>query len=261
MKSFCLASRVSAIAVLLGLASPLVTTVSAQGWADVTGQFILDGEAPKLEVKKNDKEPTCMAEIPNDELHVNKENKGIRNVFIYIPATKKPKVHPDLVKPKEIELVLDQKNCRFTPHALLARPGQTLLIKSMDDFNHNTRISPTKGVAINTTVTPKNREGIPYKPTLAETLPTQVKCDIHPWMTAWCLMLDHPYADITDENGKFEIKMVPEGDHEFRVWHEYAGGFYIDKAYKVSVKSGTATDLKVIKGPVAKLEAAAAANK
>lgn len=255
-----LALRASVVAGLLGLASPFVADTQAQGWGDVTGQFVLDGAAPKVDPKKNDKEAVCSKEIPSDELHVNKDNNGIANVFIYIPATKKPKVHPDLVKPKEEVLVLDQKDCRFIPHALLARSGQTLLIKSMDDCNHNTRISPIKGAAINTTVTPKNRDGLPYKPTLAESLPTQIKCDIHPWMTSYCLMLDHPYAAVTDADGKFKIEKVPAGDHEFRVWHEFGGGFYIEKAFKVSVKDGKTTALPAYKVEAKKLADAAAAK-
>ncbi len=226
-------------------------TKASGDWGDISGQFVLDGKAPEVPKLQNGKEAMCAKEIPSDELLIGKDN-GLSNVFIYIPATKKPKVHPDLAQPKDKELVLDQQGCRFTPHTMFVRAGQTVLVKSMDDFNHNTRTAPIKNDPINVTVAPKSRDGLPWKLKLAESLPTQIKCDIHPWMTAWCLILDHPYGAISDADGKFKLTSVPVGDHEFRVWHEFGGGQYIEKAFKVSVKSGS-NDLGKIKVPVAKL--------
>ena len=220
-------------------------------WGDVVGQFVLDGTAPEVPKLQNGKEAMCAKEIPSDELLIGKDN-GLANVFIYISPAKKPKVHPDLVEPKEKEVVVDQKGCRFTPHAIFARTGQTVLIKSMDDFNHNTRTAPIKNDPMNLIVGPKSRDGLPWKLKLAESLPTQIKCDIHPWMTAWCLILDHPYGAVSDADGKFKLTSVPAGDHEFRVWHEFGSGRYLEKAYKVSVKPGS-NDLGKIKVPVAKL--------
>ena len=243
--------------ILASAAEPPATTDGAAPkkadgeWGDIIGQFVLDGTPPDVPMLQNGKEAMCAKEIPSDELIVGKDN-GLANVFIYIAPVKKPKVHPDLVEPKEKDVVMDQKGCRFTPHAIFARTGQTVLIKSMDEFNHNTRTAPTKNDGINIIVTPKSRDGLPWKVKLAESLPTQFKCDIHPWMTAWCLILDHPYGAISDADGKFKLTSVPVGDHEFKVWHEFGSGRYLEKAYKVSVKSGS-NDLGKIKVSVAKL--------
>ena len=47
------------------------------------------------------------------------------------------------------------------------------------------------------------------------------QCNIHPWMDAWVLVFNHPYADVTDGDGNYEIKNVPVGS-KMRVtaWHE-----------------------------------------
>ena len=49
-----------------------------------------------------------------------------------------------------------------------------------------------------------------------------VVCNIHPWMKAYILSLDHPYMAVTGEDGTFEIKNMPAGQHEFQFWHEIA---------------------------------------
>lgn len=85
---------------------------------------------------------------------------------------------------------------------------------------------------------------------VAESLPTQIKCDIHPWMSAYVLVLDHPYAAVTDQYGKFKIENLPAGELEFRYWHERPG--YVEKSVKIKIEAGTTKDLGTIKVPAAK---------
>ena len=49
-------------------------------------------------------------------------------------------------------------------------------------------------------------------------------------------MIDHPYAALTDKDGKFQIDNLPVGEHNFRIWHERLGD--INKKYQVSVTAG-----------------------
>jgi hypothetical protein len=71
-------------------------------------------------------------------------------------------------------------------------------------------------------------------------------------MKAHWLILDHPYAAITDADGKFTIKDLPAGDHEVVVWHEGPG--YIERKLKVKITAGKTTDLGVVKVPAAKMK-------
>ena len=82
---------------------------------------------------------------------------------------------------------------------------------------------------------------------------TMVKCDIHPWMDAYILIRDEPYAAVTTADGKFEIKNIPAGTWKFQFWHK--AGAYLRKmdinGYKVgrrgeievTIKEGEALDL------------------
>ena len=60
----------------------------------------------------------------------------------------------------------------------------------------------------------------PFTPQGAERTPGEVTCDIHPWMKAWWMVLDHPYFAVTDAKGNFEIKNAPAGTQKVVVWQE-----------------------------------------
>ena len=74
-----------------------------------------------------------------------------------------------------------------------------------------------------------------------EFLPIQVKCDLHNWMLAYWLVLDHPYSAITQADGSFEIQNLPAGTHKFRVWHERVG--YLERKLSVEIQDGETTEL------------------
>jgi hypothetical protein len=42
-------------------------------------------------------------------------------------------------------------------------------------------------------------------------------------MKAWLLVLDHPYAVVSNSDGRFELPRLPAGEWTFRVWQERAG--------------------------------------
>jgi len=228
-------------------------------WGSIKGQVLAGGAVATLKplVTKGDASAkdsaVCAAQnIPDESLVVDAKTGGIANVVVYLQ--KKPaKIHSDLEKSKDAEVVFDQKGCRFLPHVLLVRTDQKVRVKSDDAIAHNTHTYPLKNKQENFIVSPSDRTGVAVPSVnIVERLPAKVGCDIHPWMQAWWVILDHPYAAVTKEDGTFEIKDLPIGDHVFTVWQEKVG--YLEKSYKVTVKAG-ANDLKPIKVPAATLTA------
>lgn len=255
--------RATLVATLSACVIPVASPAHAQKGGTLTGQFVLDGDVPAAEDVENVKEPICAKKVPTDELVVNPENKGIANVFVFIPYLKKPTVPAELAKSKDKEVVLDQKNCQFLPHAQVMRTDQVLLVKSMDNCGHNTHPHPIRNNQDNFIVPANERTGLPWKVKVAENNPTQVKCDIHPWMTAYVLILDHPYAAVSDKDGKFTIENLPTGDLEFRYWQERVGYIIqvekivdgkpkMENTVKLSIAAGKTTDVGVFKIPVAR---------
>ncbi len=230
---------------------------AADGYGDVTGQFVLKGDAPKVKllIAKGDAAVKDAKVCAADDLHaedvvVDADTKGVANVFIYLAKAKS--VHPDLKESAEKEVVFDQKGCHFIPHAMFVRTDQAVVVKSDDAIAHNTHTFPLRNQSTNFLIAAGDRTGIKVQHKMAEKLPTQIKCDIHPWMSAYWLILDHPYAAVSDEKGNFKIEKLPVGDHEFIIWQESIG--YVDRKFKVKVAADKVTDLKVIDVPASKIK-------
>ena len=49
-----------------------------------------------------------------------------------------------------------------------------------------------------------------------------VKCNIHPWMSGWFVVVKGPYAT-TDDNGNYTIQNVPPGNYTVTAWQETLG--------------------------------------
>ncbi len=50
-----------------------------------------------------------------------------------------------------------------------------------------------------------------------------MKCDLHPWMSAWIVVADHPHQAVTGPSGAFELPDVPPGTYALEIWHEALG--------------------------------------
>ena len=231
----------------------------ADDWGTLKGKIVLKGDVPdkvmlhaKGESSVKDGEVCAEIDVYKDDLVIDKETKGIANVFIYLPKAPK-KINKDLVK-TEARLVLDQKNCIFKPHAMVVQAGQTVEVLNSDAVAHNTHTYPLKNQAVNVLVSPNTAlgAGTEVPTTIREIVPHEVKCDIHPWMKALWLVVDHPYAAATNEKGEFEIKGLPVGEHEFRIWHERTG--YLEKKFVVTVKAGDENVAKPLEYELSKFE-------
>ncbi|MEO2015290.1 MAG: carboxypeptidase regulatory-like domain-containing protein [Fuerstiella sp.] len=214
----------------------------AAEWGTISGRVVLKGDVPDPVLLHAKGAPVKDGEICADvdtykgDLVIDKETKGIANVFLYIYKAPKD-IHPQAAKPAP-KVKFDQKNCKFIPHVLVVQAGQTVEVLNSDPIAHNTHTYPLRNQATNILLAPntKEGEGVGVATVVREIVPHQVKCDFHPWMVAHWLVLDHPYAVATDAEGKFKMENLPVGDHELRIWHERVG--YLDRAYKVSVSPG-----------------------
>jgi hypothetical protein len=197
--------------------------VTVEGYGTFTGRIVLDGPPPALgplvtSVPENDRASCLPENIPNEKLVVGPDG-GIQNVCIYLQRAPRG-VDPQYLAVPEEPVIFDQKSCTFLPHALFVRTGQTVLVKNSDSVLHNTHTNPVRNDSFNNGIKANEANGIPFMYTLPEVAPVRIQCDIHNWMTAWHLTLDHPWGAVTDASGAFRLENVPAGNHTFVVFHE-----------------------------------------
>src|SRR3954471_693486 len=187
------------------------------GWATLRGQFVYDGTPPEMPPYSVTKEAEVCApggKAPLQEtLVVDSSTKGIKNVVVFLRDASR--VHESAAAKKDT-VVFDQKECKFLTHVAAVTVGETVSIKNSDPIGHNTNIV---GTGFNPTVPASG--AVPYPVQKEVSVPNQVKCGIHPWMTAYLLQRKNGYYAVTDAQGNFEIANVPAGEPlEFQVWHE-----------------------------------------
>jgi plastocyanin len=220
------------------------TPVKAEGWGTLKGQVVFGGDPPAaknlVEQGKAEKNPEVCAKdgpIASERLVVNPAGKGVKNVLIYLP--KPTAVNDDAKKAAAAaKVVFDQKGCVFEPHVMALMAGTPVTLKSSDPANHNVNVK-LKNSTFNQTVA--SGQSFPFTPALPERTPGQVVCDIHPWMSSWWMVLDHPYFAVTDDKGYYEIKSVPAGTQKVVVWQEAVGFVTPPSGEDVTLKANDST--------------------
>jgi hypothetical protein len=143
----------------------------------------------------------------------------------------------------------------YTPHALALMAGQDFVVKNSDPFLHNvhalSQINPPFNFG-QPNIDPGKRLESPK----AEEY-FHVKCDVHPWMSAYIGVFEHPFFAVTKEDGTFSIpsKDLPDGDYTITFWHErYANDPEALPEVEVSVKDGKAEANHTFKAEAAMAE-------
>lgn len=206
----------------VAIVAALATGANAQEWGNLSATFLLKGTpaAPKKLSITKDEQICGKHNLVDETLVVNKDNKGIANVVVFLADPTKPKIHPDYDKPEaaKAEVKLDNENCRFEPRVAALRIGQTLLVGNKDSVGHNTKADFFNNTPFNDLIP----AGGTIKKTFTkqEAQPSPISCSIHPWMKSYLLIREDPYFAVSDKDGKIEIKNLPAGEHTFVVWND-----------------------------------------
>lgn len=209
----------------------------------VSGTISVKGNPRKLPpvVRKGAKVSdgaVCAAHDIADESFVSGPNGGVANVFVFLrkaPAGFKAKPP---ASPKDV--VVEMKGCRFVPHCSVLHVSQRLVLPNRDKVAHNAHYTPLMNSPYGILIHPNsNEQSIEFQ--VAEPLPMPLKCDIHPWMRAHVLPLEHAFAAVTDNKGRFKIDGLPPGEHCFYIWHERVG--WLERKFSVEIKPDKTTDV------------------
>jgi len=200
--------------------APAGKSVDPATAGEVTGTVKLDGAAPKMKNISMAAEPSCAKEHttpPTSEEVVTGDGGALANVVVYVKSGLDGYSFPAPSAPAKIE----QKGCQYHPHVVAMQVGQNIDVVNDDQTTHNIHPIPTVNREWNESQPPG---AAPIEKNFArEEIAIPVKCNVHPWMKAYMAVLSNPYFQVTDKDGKFDLKNLPPGAYTVVAWHELYG--------------------------------------
>jgi len=222
--------------VVIGLAAlTLNPRVSAAGEGSITGTVKLSGTAPHMKGIDMSKDPYCVQQHQNSPVKMENvvvgQGDGLEDVVLYLSQGLTGNEAAASGEP-----VYDQKGCVYIPHVLAMNVGQKFKVTTSDQTTHNIHPLPNP-MSGNIGWNKSQPPGAPPIETSwkNEEVAIQVKCNIHPWMHGYFVVVKGPYAT-TDSNGSYTIQNVPAGSYTVTAWQEELG----TQTAKVTVAAGSA---------------------
>lgn len=211
-------------------------------WAsagDITGTVTLKGTPPAEKAFDMSSDPKCGAHPtqPTTHHYVVGPKGELANCVVALQG-----ISGKSTGASAPAAVLDQKGCEYVPQILAIQTGQKLSVKNSDPTLHNVHFDPGADSGNQS----GNQAQVPGSPDLTFSFAKpemfiRFKCDVHQWMFAWVSVFDHPYFSVTDKEGKFDIKNVPDGKYTLAVYHRKAAPADKPVTAEVEVKGGNIT--------------------
>jgi hypothetical protein len=200
-----------------------------KGGGAVVGVVTFKGTPPPPKPITPDSDPNCDGMDLEDQPVLVHDGK-LANVLVRVQGeiAGQAKPAPDAM------VVVDQNRCTYKPRVQGAVIGQPLVLMNSDSTLHNVRGMAGTKQLFNVTQPPlRTKEAMP--PTDAQII--HLKCDIHPWMSAWVVMSPNTFFTTTEEDGAFTLEGLPPGTYTLEAWHETLG----TRTTQVTVKEGEKT--------------------
>ncbi len=165
--------------------------------------------------------------------------KSAENIAVYVDA-----IAGKTFDAPSQHLTIDQRKMTFIPHVAVVLKGTTVEFLNSDNVGHNVywpSISGNKKLAHNMGTWPKGQtKSFQFNDLGAASL----LCNVHPEMSGYVVVVPTPYFAVTNKDGEYEIKNVPDGKYTLKTWSEDGK----PTTASVSVSGGAATaDLTVKK--------------
>lgn|SRR5271166_12992 len=195
----------------------------------IAGVVTFKGMPPKPKLLDLSKEPACVklhsADPLLDETIMIGPGGGLANVVVYISAGgAEPSAEAQTVN-------FDQRGCHYTTHVVALRTGQEINFSNSDPISHN--IHPMAKVNREwNRIQPPGTPPFSYSYEKEEFIP--VKCNLHPWMQGYFVVLKTSHFAVTGENGIFHLPDLPPGNYIVTAWHESLGTL----SQEIKVSSG-----------------------
>jgi plastocyanin len=206
-------------------------TAKAPAAAAVTGSIkgtvLFEGEPPSREEIVRDSDPYCEKVKKQTEDVIVTKGK-LKDVLVRI----KNGSAGTFTAPTS-PVLLDQKDCMYSPRVVGVMVGQKLAVRNSDGTFHNVR-GTVAGKQLWNNAQPKKAADLSLDAGPKAGDVVDLKCDVHPWMSAFAVVQDHPFFAVTGEDGAFTITGLPQGSYVLEAWHPQLG----KKELKVKIGKG-----------------------
>jgi plastocyanin len=232
---------------LLGYAVVASLACGSAFAATITGTVTYDGKVPNLKPIDMGADAACAkmhgTPQPSDVLVLGSGNT-MANIMVSVasglPAGKTYPAGKEAV-------VMDQKGCHYSPHVFGLMAGQPFKVLNSDGILHNVHALPKVNAQFNMAMPPTVKESTKSFGQ-AEGM-FMIKCDVHPWMSSYAGVFNHPFFSVTKDDGKFTISGLDAGTYQLEAWHEKLG---VQKASVTVTGSETKTVNFKFSAPAAK---------
>ncbi len=200
----------------------------------IRGHVTFKGKLSPAKDIEHPRDPYCEKVKPREAkvTRVGKSN-GLLDVVVRLaPGTAKG----ELARAPKASLAQD--GCMYEPRVQGVMTGADLELVNKDRTMHNIHGFKGDDTAFNA----GQAMGSPplYKKVQTEPGIVRVKCDVHPWMTAWLVVSDHPFFTSTTEDGSFSFE-APVGEQTVEAVHPLHGS----KSQKIEVREGAVTTVEL----------------
>jgi plastocyanin len=184
----------------------------------ISGKVTYTGTPPKMKPIDMAKEPSCAKQhttpVMTENVTTGPDN-ALQYVVVFISAGESGE------SPAPTATVrYDQKGCQYLPHVLPMQTGQVLQIFNDDQTSHNIHPLAKTNPEWNKSQ-PAGSQPIDTKYDKPEFIP--VKCNIHPWMHGYFVVLSTEHYAVTGQDGSFSLKGLPPGKYTVTAWQEQYG--------------------------------------
>jgi plastocyanin len=239
MKRWALLAVVATTSVLFGrppISKGMAAAQGPTGNARVVVKITLSGSAPTPVKVPTAADPYCAKAHQADPLLSQTVQVGadaaLMNTLVFVkdgvsgsyPVSQTP-------------VTLDQKGCVYIPHVMGMMAGQPLLILNSDATLHNIHPMPVVNAGFNIGMPTQGMKQTRFFKKVEPVF--HVKCDVHPWMSAYIATFAHPFFGVSNGQGIVELNNLPAGTFQIQAWHEKYGV----QVQTVSVSAGETKQL------------------
>jgi plastocyanin len=165
----------------------------------------------------------------------------LRNVVLYLEGDSAKLWSSSQSSETRMRTTIAQRDERFVPHVRTVVQGSAVEFPNEDDVFHNVFSLSAAALSGRGFDLGRYPKGSSRSVTFAKPGLVQVFCHIHPDMSAFVLVLSHPYFASPGEDHRFVIDDVPEGDYTIVGWHERAKRI----THRVHVVAGQTTSIDI----------------